>query len=442
MSPSRSGRLNRGRAPAENGNRAESMLPTLGYRMHDANAVYLPHWSQVWIDAEGVRGDRHQVLTHELYHFFASSDQPAMLVPLQSFMTGRLDQNTFMRFEDIVEPLAAIMVGVLDGQKLDAARIRTSTKEHASLVRQIYQIAMTLSGSSQSALPARVNEAVRAVAFLLMHIFSYRPGNAEYVLQVLRRSRRWNQWSDRWDLFPQLYEVIHRNHQSSLRTQTRYHLAPPVDVHRSVGEQLVFMSGAMRIAEQQRERCVAAMPALLSVVSLGSFVILPIVTIDGTVRNRMRARINVVHSTRRGERRIREILELQTALRASAVGRDSSCLATQYSVDVLEMFRPHRISNSVTRLGSAIAHALEQLPARVATLARAVGTCPGCRALLGDPAVGAACHHVSLMPRSQRRGLIDAATGYETWLRNKCLQESISAGSGVRIQTVKQYRYL
>jgi len=410
----------------------------LAQRDGDIDAVYLPALNQVWLTEHTESRPDIPVLAHEFFHADACFLQPSMLHPLRNYLLDTDDRPTTKEFEDIVESLAAVILPILGGRPSTRWSIVATQSDYQVLAEQYLALARSLAHVARKSVRKPTVQALLAINFLLMHVRPFSVGVGNYSAQLLRRKQLSHAWSNRWELFAELHRVLSNAWRRSPLAKTRFMLAPPVDPHRCIGEMLIFLSGACLAVVERPNRVTHAVPSLLGIMSMGSLMVMPVVRISQG-KNVCRARVSVVHSTRRGQTYIRQIIDLHDAIVGVRHSCGLDCPAVRLFCEILSLVKPFRASNSRTRLVDCANSLLKLLPQRIGGITRKIPTCPNCKLVLRDPAILAAAHHVAVVPPQQRSAILTAVEAYESWLLTRCVQDRV-CGHPVRV--TKAYRYL
>ena len=406
------------------------------------NAVYLPALQQVWVQESAAPEAAAAILAHELLHVYSTGLQPAMLHPLRNHLLGVDQRPNAREFRDIVESLAAVLLPVLQGRPA-AKRSIVATKDGCAELAVLYiDIARQLAASSSQTRRQCIREALYGVGFVMMHVVPFREGQATYVLHLLKKCKPRTPWTTRWDLFLQLHAELAQRQRVLPRARDAFSLAMPVDVHRTIGEAAMFLSGALLSAKHRPEQFIGAVPTIALVLTMGSLTVLPLIYLDRTKRG-YGARIRVIHTTSRSEPKVRRVVAEQTKQLARKEAAGKSCFATTLLLETLQNTLPFRLSHDRSRLAGCLASLLDSLPSRFRQFVTSRPCCPGCQMLLGDPHVRAAADHVARMPTSQRDAFLAMAEGYEGWLREGCM--TLLAGKhnlDAPLRSVRAYRFL
>jgi len=406
------------------------------------DAVYLPALNQVWAFESTSPQEKARVLGHEFLHASLAYSQPAMLFPLRNRLMGLKTPPTEETFQDIAESTVMTLVPVLEGQVPSEDCFPIKKKDVHKLGVGYLALARKLARLSAVGSQERVPEALRAIAILMMHVVPRIPGQGAYVLRFLRRCRLMSPWIDKWDLFLQLHSGLANIWRDESRARECFYLMPPVDVHRLVGDMVIFLSGALNTAAQRPAQLVGAIPAMLGILTFGIFQVMPIVTLSRSIRG-LRARIAVVHSTSRSKSRIEAMAALQDRHFQRSLAEGRRCEARALITEVWELVLPFIKSSDRARVPLCLRGLLRFFPERAAALSNTPLACEGCQATLRMHDVICALRHISLMPKRHRKAFMRAAECYENWLRTECVNEILSlAGYNVVLRTAKAYKYL
>lgn len=396
--------------------------------------MYIPHMNQVVLVEQDQPAQTIRILAHEFSHAHVHYMQPASLYPLRCHLSEEDVEPILSNYEDIVESLAGITLPLVH-DRISLTDIQGSTEgRFGSLARGYLIAARRFSRTAASTVADPVMEALHGVAILMTHVVPAKPGQAKQVLRMLKQLQLADSWSGRFDLFIKLYMAIAGSppHESS------FVLAMPIDIHRDLGDMLIFLSGALNAAVDRPGRLIGSIPSLLNLWTFGSFNIVPVISI-GREGPSYRFHVNVIHSSSRAEARTNSIIDVQSNLFRQSRAAKAPCLATDLFVSILRSTTPFRISSRTTRLGECIEFLLDFMPARAKRLLKNPSRCPRCQRVFKDITIRGALSHVARMPSEHKSAMLEASSGYEEWLLTDCLK---NIAGEVPFKVKKAYAYL
>ena len=406
-----------------------------------ADAVYIPALNHVWIDASAEKEDIPALLDHETFHAYVSGLQPAHLLPLRGFIDKEDDYIGARRFEDISEALCEVALPARLGVVPEADSFPDKGKASLVLSKKIILSSHKLARLSEGfeTFEEALYEAVLGVAFLLSHVVPFKILAGSTVIDCIDRIKL-PKWHNRWELFFALHRGLIRMLDRKKRLQKHFRVALHADAHRFLGDLLVFLD---QILSAPHQKIVECFPSILDLASLGSFFVMPILRFQEKKRV-YAAKATLVHSTSRGESKIRQIYQTQSAEFERSRRNGTPCVAAQLFTETLDLFRPFRTSNENNRVSQSMKAFVSHLPRMFHLMSPRTFSCPGCQVCFNTPSLISAYGILSSRNKNDFKSLIAAAEEHEDWLLKtspELIKESLPVFEKP-ITIKKEYKYL
>jgi hypothetical protein len=403
-------------------------------------AKFVPALGQIWVLPTCPDSLLTRIQTHEIQHHNDCALQPSQLLHFRHVLLDRpLPEPD--RFTDLVEASYVLGLTVDAGFPPQPRYFPPAPLRIRQLARGIARVARHFANSAQPGLETKRSqiEAARAVLFLLHHVIPAKAGVGGAVVREIARLRPspgWREHSELWAaLHMRLLQRLEQPQQSA-----PFRLALPIDPHRSLGEMLVFLAHCVQPIPERGEAVVKTLPTLISVLSFGSMICIPIVRVKRQ-GDRYTAEISVLHGDDESEESVQKVVGVQSALLRQWTQKGIDCACTRYLVGLLRATRRHRASSDPARIDRFLTYVLNHL--MVESFLRNHSSCRLCQENLRAPTVREAAETIQLNLPHARRWLPHAARAYEAWLSSGCI-DLICRNHGLtgRMSVVKKYRFL
>lgn len=395
-----------------------SLAPIATYRRPE----YLPAMNQIWVPAPLSQKQAMRVLSHEFIHIYTTSFQPSRLLPLNSVLTASWPKNRIENFTDIVETVCDLhfwlKISLPDWTDIDYSDASSHPELYSELAKLRTEIAAK--ASKELAPVAVLEQATIAICALLMHIVPKRPNQGLTIVRSLRDISLPDNWNDTQQLLLSLWICLDKKRDLCKTLKERFSLAPLVGVHRNIVLTIYFLATAIRTAQLQPHIVTAVFPSLLELLTLGSFVLQPIITLEST-KGKYSAKIRVMHTTCRTPRGRDDAGFDQQQPKTEERKKRRCCAAVSLFTELINASKPFRLSNENDRTSLCFETLLSKLPALVEKHILSEYNCSNCRLLFSEIPFKSACQTIMNITKEQKAAIAEAVRRYREFLETDAM---------------------
>ncbi len=240
-----------------------------GYR-HEWLAVYVPEYQQIWTNPGATKREVESILWEEFVHSLQTGLRPSALGPLRNHLIADEQHPGYEEFTDLVEALAYASYPLAFDKPIDPDSPPELKSPYKELGIRIIREAARLAQYRASGKPeanAR-QDALRALTTVLFSVVPLAPGQGPAVLDCIGSFGAPCRWGTVHQLFEGLLMHLSQFIHEARREQRplAFTLMRPNDPHELIVRSMDFI---LDFLSAPIERVVPAIPALLSVVTLG-----------------------------------------------------------------------------------------------------------------------------------------------------------------------------
>jgi len=386
--------------------------------------VYYPALNQIWIDAKSLsKKEQILILAHESMHVYTISLQPAQLLPLRAELLGFVDRPNQKCFDDIVETVCdgsfwgLTRLGIADIEEVIAEA------KHPDLLAKLFELAKRLikKQRSETGDEAQLKEAVLGLCLLLMHIVPHQARLGQKVLQQLLQFPILSTWQNRWQVYLYYYANLSKKLEQSRQLSKQITLVLPIDVHRCIADMIIFLSMALNAVYFRPVAVTAVFPTLLSLVTQGCFMLLPVIYLR-KMDNNCTAEIRIVHNTSsRSKKTPNKAADLQLRMYAKFSEQGVICGAAPIFATLIEISERFAASSVPDRTAECFRDILHRLPSLLRKHISTSTTCEGCKRIFRGDIFCSAFEVIVDMSQENRRAMVDTARHYEVFLLGEAM---------------------
>jgi hypothetical protein len=389
----------------------------------DRRPEYLPAMNQIWVPAPLLQKQAMVVLSHEFIHIYTTSFQPSRLLPLNWVLTASGSKNRIKNFTDIVETVCDLhywlKISLPDWTDIE---LYSDASSHPELYSELVKISAELAAkaSKQITPAAALEQAATALCTLLMHIVPKRPNQGLTIVRTFRDISLPDNWNDTQQLLLSLWICLDKKRDLCKTLKKRFSLAPLVGVHRNIVLTIYFLATAIRTAQLQPHIVTAVFPSLLALLTLGSFVLLPVITLEST-KGKYSTKIRVMHTTSRTPRGRDDAAFDQQQAETEERKKGRCCAAVSLFAELTNASKPFRLSNENDRTSLCFETLLSKLPVLVEEHFLSEYNCSNCRLLFSEIPFKSACQTIMNITKDQKAAIAEAVRRYREFLETDAI---------------------
>jgi len=409
-----------------------------GHR-HRWLALYIPEYHQVWTNPRIPKAEVEGVLWEEFVHASHTGFRPSELLPLRNFLVEDGGHPRHEDFRDLVEALCFASHPLAFGRPVDVDNPPEIDSPYRELGIRVLKEAVRLAqfgGSGRSESKIR-EDALWGLTTALFSVVPLAPNQGPVVLDCVHSFEPDTQWKTAHDLFEMLLlHLSHRVGSNEGRKDTeKFTLARPNDPHELIVRSIDFV---LDFLYAPPEKVVPAVPALLSVLTLGlhqNVYLLWLQDEDG----RTDCTIEVWQFLDQNIRTVSKALRKQ-GIRFGPPVTGSPCAAYRIYAESLVFLRELTKRRRQASAGYLIHETLELLiyfcGELMSELRRQEVSCDNCRTALLDDWFCDAAERLIKAPERKKNDLLLAASRHLDWLKTDCLlkiEKELQLDTTVRI---------
>ena len=186
-------------------------------------------------------------------------------------------------------------------------------------------------------------------------------------------------------------------------------------MHSYITHTIYFVATAIKAVELRPHIVTAVFPTLLGLLTQGSFVLLPVVTLK-RVKGSYSAQIKVTHTTYHSPRDPDRVAIEQRQVEYQARKDGKYCRTVPIFVDLINASKPFRLSNDKDRTVRCFETLLHKLRDLIEEHVREKSNCSGCTLSFREKSFKSACRTIMNITSVQKAALLEAMKCYEHFL--------------------------